>query len=143
MDTTENWFCQNVVQIKTDTWHSGRVVLLGDAAYCPSPLSGMGTSSGLVGAYILAGELARSEDLSQAFQNYHQKMRPFIDLVQPFNTGLLRWAIPNSQWEISLLHLILGLACFLRIPQLLSRFLSDRDGDWKLPDYPELEVDRK
>ena len=143
MHTTENWFCQNVVQIKTDTWHSGRVVLLGDAAYCPSPLSGMGTSSGLVGAYILAGELARSEDLSQAFQNYHQKMRPFIDLVQPFNTGLLRWAIPNSQWEISLLHLILGLACFLRIPQLLSRFLSDRDGDWKLPDYPELEVDRK
>ncbi|KAI3140443.1 hypothetical protein CBS147326_2144 [Penicillium roqueforti] len=142
MDTTENWFCQNIVQIKTDTWHSGRVVLLGDAAYCPSPLSGMGTSSGLVGAYVLAGELARSDDLSQAFQNYHQKMRPFIDLVQPFNTGLLRWAIPNSQWEISLLHLVIGLACFLHIPQLLSRFLSDRDGDWKRPVYPELEVDR-
>ncbi|KAJ5795861.1 uncharacterized protein N7518_004401 [Penicillium psychrosexuale] len=142
MDTTENWFCQNIVQIKTDTWHPGRVVLLGDAAYCPSPLSGMGTSSGLVGAYVLAGELARSDDLSQAFQNYHQKMRPFIDLVQPFNTGLLRWAIPNSQWEISLLHLVIGLACFLHIPQLLSRFLSDRDGDWKRPVYPELEVDR-
>jgi 2-polyprenyl-6-methoxyphenol hydroxylase-like FAD-dependent oxidoreductase len=137
MDTTENWFCQNVVQIRTDTWHSGRVVLLGDAAHCPSPLSGMGTSTSLVGAYVLAGELAQSEDLSQAFQNYSQIMRPFIDQVQRL---WIRWALPNSQWQISLVHLIIRLACFLRIPQLISRFSDHGDGDWKLPEYPELKV---
>jgi 2-polyprenyl-6-methoxyphenol hydroxylase-like FAD-dependent oxidoreductase len=140
MDTTENWFCQNVVQIRTDTWHSGRVVLLGDAAHCPSPLSGMGTSTSLVGAYVLAGELARSEDLSQAFENYSQTMRPFIDQVQQFNIGWIRWAVPNSQWQISLVHLIIRLACFLRIPQLISRFSDHGDGDWKLPEYEELKV---
>ncbi|CAP81002.1 Uncharacterized protein EN45_016700 [Penicillium chrysogenum] len=137
MDTAENWFCQNVVQIRTDTWHSGRVVLLGDAAHCPSPLSGMGTSTSLVGAYVLAGELAQSEDLSQAFQNYSQIMRPFIDQVQRL---WIRWALPNSQWQISLVHLIIRLACFLRIPQLISRFSDHGDGDWKLPEYPELKV---
>jgi 2-polyprenyl-6-methoxyphenol hydroxylase-like FAD-dependent oxidoreductase len=140
MDTTENWFCQNVVQIRTDTWHSGRVVLLGDAAHCPSPLSGMGTSTSLVGAYVLAGELARSEDLSQAFENYSQTMQPFIDQVQRFNIGWIRWAVPNSQWQISLVHLIIRLACFLRIPQLISRFSDHGDGDWKLPEYEELKV---
>ncbi|KAJ5499441.1 Monooxygenase FAD-binding [Penicillium expansum] len=142
MDTTENWFCQNAVQIKTDTWHSGRVVLLGDAAHCPSPLTGMGTSTSLAGAYVLAGELARSEDLSHAFQKYSQIMRPFIDEVQQFNIGWIRLAVPKSQWAISLVHLIIGVACFLRIPQLISRFSGEGDGDWKLPDYPELNVER-
>ena len=35
----------------------GRSVLVGDAAYCASPLSGMGTGMAVVGAYVLAGEL--------------------------------------------------------------------------------------
>ncbi|CAI7616985.1 unnamed protein product [Penicillium glandicola] len=139
----ENWFCQNVVQVKTDTWHSNRVVLLGDAAHCPSPLTGMGTTSSLVGAYILAGELARSEDLSKAFQNYSRIMRPFIDEVQQFNIRWIRWAVPKSQWAISFVYLLVGLACFLHIPQLISRFSHDGDGDWKLPDYPELGPDQE
>ncbi|KAJ5467922.1 MonooxygenaseFAD-binding [Penicillium sp. IBT 31633x] len=142
MQTTENWFCQNTVQIKTDTWHSGRVVLLGDAAHCPSPLTGLGTTSSLVGAYVLAGELARHEDMSQAFEQYSQKMRPYIDKVQQLDISWMRWAVPDSQWAIYILHLVVGLACFLRIPQYVSRFSNDWDGDWKLPDYPELEVDR-
>ncbi|KAJ5960751.1 Monooxygenase FAD-binding [Penicillium vulpinum] len=141
MHTTENWFCQNCVQIKTDTWHSGRVVLLGDAAHCPSPLTGLGTTSSLVGAYVLAGELARGENLSQALQNYSKTLRPFIDEVQQVNIWWIRKAVPTSQWGISILHLIIGLACFLRIPQLISRFSEDGGGDWKLPDYPELDVD--
>ncbi|KAJ5978481.1 Monooxygenase FAD-binding [Penicillium viridicatum] len=84
-----------------DTTDNCRIVLLGDAAHCPSPLSGMGTSISLVGAYVLAGEIARSEELSQAFQTYSRTMRPFIDKVQ-LNVGWIPWAIPNSQWAISL-----------------------------------------
>ncbi len=48
-------------QVHLDRWSAGRVVLLGDAGYCPSPLTGMGTSLALVGAYVLAGELARPD----------------------------------------------------------------------------------
>src|SRR5262249_7317204 len=40
-----------------DEWSRGRVVLLGDAGYCPSPLTGLGTSLSLVGAYVLVAEL--------------------------------------------------------------------------------------
>jgi 2-polyprenyl-6-methoxyphenol hydroxylase-like FAD-dependent oxidoreductase len=73
MKTTENFYCQEVVQVRTDTWHKGRVVLLGDAAHCPSPFSGMGTTGSFVGAYVLAGEINRNtENLPQAFANYDE-----------------------------------------------------------------------
>ncbi|CAO1597564.1 hypothetical protein XANCAGTX0491_001371 [Xanthoria calcicola] len=56
MATTDNFYCQEAIQIHTDTWsQGGRVVLLGDAAYCPSPITGMGTTGAFVGAYVLAG----------------------------------------------------------------------------------------
>ena len=44
-----------------ETWSEGRVTC-GDAGYCASPLSGMGTSLALVGAYVLAGELGPAGD---------------------------------------------------------------------------------
>lgn len=60
-----------------DRWSTGRVVLVGDAGYCPSPLTGMGTSLALVGAYVLAGELARHDgDHTRAFAAYERRMRP-------------------------------------------------------------------
>jgi 2-polyprenyl-6-methoxyphenol hydroxylase-like FAD-dependent oxidoreductase len=63
-------------QIRMDSWSRGNVVLLGDAGYCGSPLSGQGTSMALVGAYVLAGELAA--DASTAFQRYEEILRPYV-----------------------------------------------------------------
>src|SRR5262249_15610856 len=40
-------------QIRMDHWSQGRVVLVGDAGYCASPMSGQGTSLALIGAYVL------------------------------------------------------------------------------------------
>lgn len=139
MKTTENWYCQEVVQVQTDTWSKGRVALLGDASSCPSPFSGMGTTASLVGAYVLAGEINQhADDLPRALANYDKTFRPFVDKVQDINTFLLRLAIPETWWGIAILHFICGLLCFLRVPQLVSRSSKERDGDWKLPEYPEL-----
>jgi 2-polyprenyl-6-methoxyphenol hydroxylase-like FAD-dependent oxidoreductase len=38
------------------------VALVGDAAHGPSPMAGVGTGLALVGAYVLAGELAAAGD---------------------------------------------------------------------------------
>ncbi|MFJ4897436.1 FAD-dependent monooxygenase [Streptomyces sp. NPDC088727] len=54
------FYSQEVVQVRTDSWSKGRVVLVGDAAHCASPYSGMGISGGLVGAYVLAGGINRA-----------------------------------------------------------------------------------
>ena len=57
-------------------WSQGPIALLGDAAYCASPISGMGTSLALTGAYVLAGELARGRDHTEAFAATRHRMRP-------------------------------------------------------------------
>jgi 2-polyprenyl-6-methoxyphenol hydroxylase-like FAD-dependent oxidoreductase len=66
-----------------DHWSQGRVVLAGDAGYCASPMSGQGTSLALIGAYVLAGELAAAAGAYQAaFRQYEKEMRPFVMLNQ-------------------------------------------------------------
>lgn len=70
-------------QIYMDHWSQGRVVLLGDAAYCASPMSGQGTSLALIGAHVLAGELAAASGAYQtAFSSYEHALRPFVKVNQ-------------------------------------------------------------
>ncbi|MFI1198730.1 FAD-dependent monooxygenase [Streptomyces sp. NPDC020883] len=66
-------------QIRMNRWSQGRVVLLGDAGYCGSPMTGQGTSLALIGAYVLAGELkaARGDHLA-AFAAYEQELREHV-----------------------------------------------------------------
>ncbi|CAO3666858.1 unnamed protein product [Umbelopsis ramanniana] len=143
MNTTENFYCQEIVQVRSDTWYKNRVVLLGDAGYCPSPLSAMGTTASFVGAYVLAGEINRNpEDLPQAFANYEKTLRPFITELQDVKVSLsLRLGIPETQLGISILHFVVGLFCWFRLPQLIARFSSEEVGGWKLPDYTKLRED--
>jgi 2-polyprenyl-6-methoxyphenol hydroxylase-like FAD-dependent oxidoreductase len=74
MRDAPDFYFDRVCQVKMDGWTSGRTVLVGDAAYCPSPMSGMGTSLALVGAYVLAGELATADgDHRAAFGRYEKR----------------------------------------------------------------------
>ncbi|PWY86646.1 hypothetical protein BO70DRAFT_422155, partial [Aspergillus heteromorphus CBS 117.55] len=57
---TDDFDAERMGVVRVEGWSRGRVVLVGDAAYAPSAQTGMGTSSGMVGAYILAGEIGRS-----------------------------------------------------------------------------------
>jgi 2-polyprenyl-6-methoxyphenol hydroxylase-like FAD-dependent oxidoreductase len=78
-------------------------VLLGDAGYCASPLSGMGTSLALVGAYILAGELVASPGNHQvAFKRYHERMRSYVDQAQRLPAGGVEGYAPMHRLMIAL-----------------------------------------
>lgn len=83
-----------------ETWSKDRVTLIGDAGYCPSPMSGQGTSLALIGAYILAGELAQcAGKYSHAFHEYEKSMRPFVALNQELGiraAKLMRSSETNS-----------------------------------------------
>ena len=64
-------------------WSTGRVGLLGDAAFSASPMSGGGTGLALVGAYLLAGELAASDwDPQAGFAGYEERMRTYVEANQ-------------------------------------------------------------
>lgn len=76
------WF-GTIAQMRMPSWSNGRIALVGDAGYCPSPMSGQGTSLALVGAYILAEELARAAgDHVAAFARCEARMRPFVEINQ-------------------------------------------------------------
>ena len=88
MRTAPDFYFDEMAQIIMDRWSQGRVALVGDAGYCCSPLSGQGTSVALLGAYILAGELAEADgDHALGFANY---FTAFGDYVLDHAEGLLR-----------------------------------------------------
>ena len=73
-----DFYFDSVSQVHMDRWSRGRAVLLGDAACSPSPLSGMGTGLAVVGAYVLAGELASAGgDHRVGFARYEEAMRDY------------------------------------------------------------------
>ncbi|EFV12775.1 FAD-dependent monooxygenase [Segniliparus rugosus] len=101
MDSTADFYCDEVAQVVMDSYHKGRVVLLGDAGYCPSPATGQGTSLALVGAYILAWALqAHNWDHKAAFAEYDRRMLPFVRANQEkVNLGA---HFPKSRFKILL-----------------------------------------
>src|SRR5262249_49911894 len=83
MPTASDWYFDMAAQIDMPRWSEGRVVLVGDAGYCASPLSGQGTSIALIGAYVLAGELAAAAGAHpRAFAEFENRMRPFVKANQ-------------------------------------------------------------
>lgn len=143
MATAEFFYSQEVVQVRIPAWSGGRVALVGDAGYCPSPYSGMGTSAALVGAYVLAGEINRNPgDVPAAFAHYQATLRPFVDNVQvKVNPKVLRFGFPKGRLGTHVLRTMGAVGSFLRLPELAARVAKeDRGGGWPLPDYPEPRV---
>ncbi|MGE7386535.1 FAD-dependent monooxygenase [Streptomyces sp. NPDC004126] len=103
MHTASDFHFDSMGQVHLDTWSRGRTVLLGDAAYCATPLTGLGTSLALVGAYVLAGELAAAGgDHRAAFRNYDHVMRPYVDQAQELPPGGAKGFAPSSALAIRL-----------------------------------------
>lgn len=140
LKTCADFYAHEIGQIKMKQWSKGRVVLLGDAGYCPSPFTGMGTTGCLIGAYILAGELARhGNDVASALKTYEEIARPPIEeecQKLPFETmgalypksNLGVWLLRKAMWAVS------------KIEPLTYRPRGDNNKGWKVPEYPELNL---
>ncbi|MFJ1745054.1 FAD-dependent monooxygenase [Streptomyces sp. NPDC088116] len=81
MRDADDLFFDAVSQIRMPRWSSGRVALVGDAAYAPSFLTGQGSSLALVGAYMLASSLA-DRDHAAGFAAYEHSTREFVTVNQ-------------------------------------------------------------
>jgi 2-polyprenyl-6-methoxyphenol hydroxylase-like FAD-dependent oxidoreductase len=105
-EESDDFYFDSFAQVHMDTWSMGRVTLVGDAGYCASPLSGMGTSLALVGAYLLAGELGPASErltadhLDRALARYETRMRPYVSRCQDLPNSLDRYA-PMTDSDIA------------------------------------------
>lgn len=94
---SDDFYFGDIGQVKMTEWAAGRTVLLGDAGYCPSPMSGQGTSLALVGAFVLAREIARTPDeSSRAFRRYQERMRPYVELNQALADPTREGPVPDD-----------------------------------------------
>ncbi|HEV7652276.1 MAG TPA: FAD-dependent monooxygenase [Actinophytocola sp.] len=96
-------------QVHMDTWSAGRIGLVGDAAYAASPASGQGTSLALVGAYVLAAELAAANDHESAYTAYESRMRPFVVRNQALGPSNIKRMVMRTRTQVRLSMIMLGL----------------------------------
>jgi 2-polyprenyl-6-methoxyphenol hydroxylase-like FAD-dependent oxidoreductase len=126
-------------QVRAPRWSKGRVALLGDAAFCPSPVGGGGSSLALIGAYVLAGELCRTDDLPTALARYEQFLRPHVTAAQNVRPAVLRRANPRTPAGIRALHagarVVASPAIRAGMSMIGRRFGGSAAEDIKLPDY--------
>jgi len=97
LERTTAFYFDSITQLQLDTWSSGRVTLVGDAGYCPGPAVGGSTSLAVLGAYVLAGELAEANgDYAQAFEAYEREMKTPVLRSRAFARGAAKTVIPGS-----------------------------------------------
>jgi 2-polyprenyl-6-methoxyphenol hydroxylase-like FAD-dependent oxidoreductase len=144
-----DFYFHAISQVKMERWSEGSVVCLGDAAYCPTPLTGMGTSLAIIGAYMLAGELGRiaqtSDDktdtdgsITAALSAYETAFRPFVEQSQEISPFLPAVVHPGSVWKRLVLQTLLKVvAGVVAMPWIANwtRDAASRDDGFKLPNY--------
>jgi len=146
VERTPAFYFDAITQLSMDIWSRRRVTLVGDAGYCPGPAVGGSTSLAVLGAYVLAGELARADgDQLRAFAAYELQMRQPVHLSRAFARGAARTIIPGSRagvWALTR-----GVRLVSLLPGSLSRSLAKLNtkgvrlyDSMEVPDYSGAEV---
>ena len=102
MNASDNFYFDKLCQVRMPAWTQGRVALIGDAGYCPSPAAGMGGSMALLGAAFLADAFQKyPDDFAQAFQEYDHSLRPIVEGIQANAIEFgMKMFLPASEEEI-------------------------------------------
>jgi 2-polyprenyl-6-methoxyphenol hydroxylase-like FAD-dependent oxidoreductase len=98
LDRAPTFYFDSIIQLQLDTWSRGRVALVGDAGYCPGPAVGGSTSLAVLGAYVLAGELAEAKgDYTCAFPSYERAMADAVRHSRAFARTVAKTIVPSSR----------------------------------------------
>jgi 2-polyprenyl-6-methoxyphenol hydroxylase-like FAD-dependent oxidoreductase len=125
-----------ICQVHLERWSRGRTVLLGDAAFCGSPLSGLGSSLAIVGAYVLAGELAAAKgDHRTAFARYEGELRGYVEQCQKLPPGGVQGFLPRTRLALWLRNQSMRASATRPMRALIARQVSKADAI-TLKDYP-------
>jgi 2-polyprenyl-6-methoxyphenol hydroxylase-like FAD-dependent oxidoreductase len=100
MPNAYDFYFDEMSQVRLPSWSTGRVALLGDAAFGPSPMSGQGTSLALIGAYLLAHHIAAAADITTAFALWESGFRSNVKRNQELATDGMSTLLPASRLGI-------------------------------------------
>lgn len=146
MMDAEDFYCERLGLVKLEPWSQGLVTLVGDAAYCPTVFTGMGTTSAVVGAYILAGEISEhcrglegANSIRAALTAYEAKFRPFMDELQKgvLENSARQWDMMGSAFSVTLINWFLSVISMLRLGTGMFSIRETVKG-WELPRYERM-----
>jgi 2-polyprenyl-6-methoxyphenol hydroxylase-like FAD-dependent oxidoreductase len=139
MDTAEDFYFDGYSQVRMPSWVSGRVVLLGDAGYCPSPISGQGTNLALVGAYVLAGELALAAaggDPVPGLAAYQRVLADYVERNHELPPGGVNSMLPKSRLGITAGQVLMRIMTSRLLEPLAARMFAGHEETFAPRDYP-------
>jgi len=123
LDRTRAFYFDSITQICMDTWSRGRITLVGDAGYGPGPAVGGGTSLAIVGAYVLAGELAEAGgDHVRAFAAYERAIGDYVQGCRKLGRRAARTLM--SMGRVQVWGVIQGARLLSRLPTGLARVFA-------------------
>lgn len=135
MERATDFYLDLFGQVHLEHWSRGRLALVGDAGYCPSPITGLGTSLAMVGAYVLAGELAAAcGDHRVAFARYEEVLRPWVDECQKLPPSAVRGFLPRTSSGIWLRNLSMHLMGKWPLRPLVARMFT-KASNYRLGEY--------
>lgn len=144
MMKTDNFYSDTLMQVKLKKWSQHRVVLVGDAAWAPTPFTGQGNQLAIIGAWVLAQELSRDRSPT-AFGMYEKRLRSYVEQCQNIPLGGYAPYIfcPKTFWGIWLLRIIFGFAAWLGRTLSrtgLSKYLPDLHGEHQRRQEEEFDL---
>jgi len=145
LDKADDFYFHAIQQNRMSEWSQNRIVCLGDAAWAPTPLTGMGASLAMIGGYVLAGELTKlgpAEHPRRALEAFDKALRPFVEKIQNVPTFVPRLVHPYSSVERWFTQSLLSLLSkVVQIPWVGKQLYEPIDKeDYVLPDYPRLKA---
>ncbi|WES65712.1 FAD-dependent monooxygenase [Microbacter sp. GSS18] len=129
-DPVDEVYYDVVAQIEMPTWRSGRVILVGDAAYAVSLVAGQGASLALAGgvalgealdAYTLADD---PQALDAALAAFEKRVRPVVEEKQAGGRRTAKWFVPTTPARLALRNLSMRMADLPMLARLLRPVLS-------------------
>ncbi|MTD14615.1 FAD-dependent oxidoreductase [Nakamurella sp. YIM 132087] len=141
-DTSEDVYIDRLTQIRMDTWHRGRVCVLGDSGWCVTPMGGGGSSLALTAGYVLAAQIAQipagsgtpdREELTKALQRWEEWMRPLVDDVQTLPPGLDHFAYPRTALGVKIRAVVDRIVMSGPLKPLVAKITHVADDDRELP----------
>lgn len=136
MDKADDFYFDVLRQVRMPRWSRGRIVLTGDAAWCATPLAGIGATLAVTGSFVLAQELIRGGPVASSFAAYERIMRPMVEDGQGVPKIAPRLMHPASKFGIALLHGALGIASTEAFQSLSKKLFGGPGEEVDLSAYP-------
>lgn len=139
MEKADCFYFERLAQIHMPSWSIGRCTLVGDAAYCGTPLTGESAHLAILGAYVLAGELSqRPDDPAAAAEAYEKRLRTYVEETQHISSVIPRLAHPTSSFGVWAVRNVFRLVAWSGV----FKYIPERSLPFELPHYPAFEKSR-